>query len=157
MIRGFFAAAAGAQGASAPARLLSSYSSRHVPVDGGGDVMDEPGVPVLVRLQVRGQRMTVWALLRGEGLVLGLFHGVHLLEGKGSASPPWHEPDPLVHRPASNDVATQVCSIWSMRSILVITCRACRRQRSSSSRRLGEKSTGKGITNSTTRVMRTLL
>ena len=41
-----------------------------------------------------------------------------------------------------------------MRSNLVITCRACRRQRSSSSRRLGEKSTGKGITNSTTRVMR---
>ena len=34
--------------------------------------MDEPGVPLLVRLQVRGQRMTVWALLRGEGLVLGL-------------------------------------------------------------------------------------
>ena len=83
MIRAFSAVAAGAQGASAPARLLSSYSSRHVPVDGGGDVMDEPGVPMLVRLQVRGQRMTVWALLRGEGLVLGLFHGVHLLEGKG--------------------------------------------------------------------------
>jgi hypothetical protein len=79
----FFAMAAGAQGASAPVRLLSSYSTRHVPVDGGGDVMDEPGVPVRVGLQVRGQRMTVWALLRGEGLVLGLFHGVHLLEGKG--------------------------------------------------------------------------
>jgi len=57
--------AAGAQGASAPARLVSSYSSRHVRVDGGGDVMDEPGVPLLVRVQVRRQGMTVWALLRG--------------------------------------------------------------------------------------------
>ncbi len=38
----------------APARLLSSYSSLHVPVNGGGDVMDEPRVPLLVRLQVCG-------------------------------------------------------------------------------------------------------
>jgi hypothetical protein len=37
--------------------------------------MDEPRVPLLVRLQVCRHRMTVWALLRGEGLVLGLLHG----------------------------------------------------------------------------------
>jgi hypothetical protein len=37
-----------------PGRLLSSNSSLHVPVNGDGDVMDQPGVPLLVRLQVRG-------------------------------------------------------------------------------------------------------
>jgi hypothetical protein len=57
------------------ARLLGSYSPLRVLVDGGGDVMDEPGVPSLVRLQVCGQRMAVWALLSGCVLLLGLFHG----------------------------------------------------------------------------------
>src|SRR3954447_269133 len=65
--------------AATPARLLSFDSSPHVPVNGGGDVMDEPRVPLLVRLKVCGQRMTVGALLRGGGLVLGLLH---------SAAPP---------------------------------------------------------------------
>ena len=74
------------------ARLLSSYSSSHVCVDGGGDVMDEPRVPSLVRLQVCGQCMTVWALLRGGGHVLGLLH-ISPPRTNGSASPPWHEPD----------------------------------------------------------------
>jgi hypothetical protein len=37
-----------------PARLLRSYSSLHVPVNGDGDVMDQPRVPLLVRLQVCG-------------------------------------------------------------------------------------------------------
>ena len=32
-------------------------------------------MPLLVRLQVCGQRMTVWALLMGGGFVLGLLHG----------------------------------------------------------------------------------
>lgn len=36
--------------------------------------MDEPGVPLLVRLEVFDQRMTVWAFLMGGDLVLGLFH-----------------------------------------------------------------------------------
>ena len=40
--------------AATPARLLSLDASLHVPVNGGGDVMDEPGVPLLVRLQVCG-------------------------------------------------------------------------------------------------------
>src|SRR4051812_27804965 len=61
--------------AATPARLLSSYSSPHVPVNGGGDVMDEPRVPLLVRLQVCDQRVTVWAFLVGGGLMLGLLHG----------------------------------------------------------------------------------
>ena len=37
-----------------PGLLLSSYSSLYVPVNGDGDVMDKPGVPLLVRLQVSG-------------------------------------------------------------------------------------------------------
>jgi len=57
------------------ARLLGSYSPLRVLVDGGGDVMDEPGVPSLVRLQICGQRMAVGALLSGCVLLLGLFHG----------------------------------------------------------------------------------
>ena len=61
-------------GRECAARLLSSYSSPHVRVNGSGDVMDEPRVPSLVRLQVCGQCMTVWALLMGGGLVLGLLH-----------------------------------------------------------------------------------
>ena len=65
------------------ARLLGSYSSLRVLVDGGGDVMDEPGVPSLVRLQVCGQRMAVWALLSGCALLLGLLHG---------AAPPRRKP-----------------------------------------------------------------
>ena len=62
-------------GRECAARLVSSYSSRHVRVNGDCNVMDEPRVPLLVRLQVRGQGMTVWTLLRGGGLVLGLLHG----------------------------------------------------------------------------------
>ena len=62
-------------GRECAARLVSSYSSRHVRVNGDCNVMDEPRVPLLVRLQVRGQGMTVWALLRAGGLVLGLLHG----------------------------------------------------------------------------------
>ena len=79
--------------AATPARLLSSYSSLHVPVNGDCNVMDEPRVPLLVRLQVCGQRMTVWALLMGGGLVLGLLHGAAPPRKKG-LPPPWHEPDP---------------------------------------------------------------
>ena len=45
---------AGAQGRECSARLLRCDSSPHVRVHGGGDVMDEPGVPLLVRLQVCG-------------------------------------------------------------------------------------------------------
>jgi len=75
------------------ARLVSSYSSLHVPVNGDCNVMDEPRVPLLVRLQVCGQRMTVWALLMGGGLVLGLLHGAAPPRKKG-LPPPWHEPDP---------------------------------------------------------------
>jgi hypothetical protein len=48
---------------------------------------------MLVRLQVCGQCMTVWAFLSGGGHVLGLFHVPEPPRIKGSASPPWHEPD----------------------------------------------------------------
>ena len=85
------------------ARLLSSYSSPHVPVNGSGNVMDEPRVPLLVRLQVCGQRMTVWTLLRGGGLVLGLLHGAASPRRNGVCSPPWHEPGPssTIRRPTT--------------------------------------------------------
>jgi hypothetical protein len=62
------------------ARLLSSHSSPHICVDGGGDVMDEPRVPLLVRLQVCRKCMTVWAFQMGGSQVLGLLHVSHLLE-----------------------------------------------------------------------------
>jgi len=45
--------------------------------------MDKPGVPVLVRLQVRGQRMTVWALLMGEVSCCVCSTVLHLLEEMG--------------------------------------------------------------------------
>ncbi len=88
------------------ARLLGSYSPLCVVVDGGGDVMDDPRVPSLVRLQVCGQRMAVWALLSGCVVLLGLFHGAgpprrNRIRLFGHPTPQWHDSDPLVHYPGS--------------------------------------------------------
>src|SRR5690349_7146248 len=77
-------------GRECAAGLLSSYASPHVRVNGGGDVMDEPRVPLLVRLQVCSQCMTVGALLRGGRRVLGLLHVAAPPRRKGSATPMWH-------------------------------------------------------------------
>jgi hypothetical protein len=72
-----------------PNRLPGSYASRHVDVHGGGDVMNEPGVPLLVRRQVGGQCVTIRA--GRSGLSLSLFHGAAPPCSNGYPTPPWHE------------------------------------------------------------------
>ena len=75
-------------------RLLGRYPSLRVGLDGGRDVMDKPGMPSLVRLEVCGQRMAVRALLSVRVLLLGLLHGAAPPWEKTAPVPPWHEPDP---------------------------------------------------------------
>jgi hypothetical protein len=63
--------------------LLGCHSSLYIYVDGAGDVMDESGMPLLVRLQVCGERVAVRAFLTGEALFLSLLHGAAPPQRKG--------------------------------------------------------------------------